>query len=306
MTLPVEEVFAASPEFSEAVARCAGGKTPASCVRIQGGGYTQARRLLMRFTDGSSVFIKAATTPDTANWLQSERRVYEAMSPAAPGFLPVYYGSGEADGFPFLVLEDLSGAHWPPPWTDAHIRAVLDALAEVPAAVVHAPADLPRLASYIGEIPTWNEVAADPEEFLSLGLCSREWLDTHLPTLMAATAAAPFAGDDLIHLDIRSDNLCFRPDGRAVIVDWNHACIGNSLLEVAGWLPSLHAEGGPPPEAILPDGAAEFAAWLAGYWARQAGKPAPPGAPHLRGVQKRQLAVSLPWAARALGLPEPA
>jgi thiamine kinase-like enzyme len=53
----------------------------------------------------------------------------------------------------------------------------------------------------------------------------------------------------LLHFDVRSDNVCFAGD-RAVLVDWNWAAIGNPVMDVAARLPSLHAEGGPPPEEI--------------------------------------------------------
>jgi hypothetical protein len=66
-------------------------------------------------------------------------------------------------------------------------------------------------------------------------------------------------------------------------------------------LPSLHYEGGPPPEAILP-GAPEVAAWVAGFFAARAGLPIIPDAPAVRRVQREQLSTALPWAQRALGL----
>jgi len=83
------------------------------------------------------------------------------------------------------------------------------------------------------------------------------------------------------------------------------AVIGNPLLDVAFWLPSLQAEGGPRPEAILPD-ASELAAWVAGFFCSGAGEPAIPEAPHVRPLQLMQSRTALPWAARALGLPPPA
>ena len=108
-----------------------------------------------------------------------------------------------------------------------------------------------------------------------------------------------------LHFDVRSDNICFR-DGRAVLVDWNFACLGNPIADVAAWLPSLHAEGGPQPEEVLPEEAAELAALLAGYFSAQAARPPIPEAPHVRTLQLRQARTALPWAARALGLPPPA
>jgi hypothetical protein len=79
----------------------------------------------------------------------------------------------------------------------------------------------------------------------------------------------------------------------------------NPDLEVAAWLPSLHAEGGPAPESILPS-APELAAWVSGYFCSRAGEPAIPDAPHVRGLQRMQARTALPWAARALGLADPA
>ena len=88
---------------------------------------------------------------------------------------------------------------------------------------------------------------------------------------MAAEAEAVLDGTDLLHLDVRSDNLCF-VGSRAVLVDWNWACRGNGLVDLAGWVPSLHAEGGPLPESCLagPAGAGGAAQRLLGEERRQA------------------------------------
>ena len=102
-------------------------------------------------------------------------------------------------------------------------------------------------------------------------------------------------------MDIRSDNLCFADD-RVLIVDWDLAARANSLLDVAAWLPSLEAEGGPSPEQVYPD-ASIFAGLVSGYFAARAGLPTIEDAPQVRRVQMKQLLTSLPWAVRALGLP---
>ena len=166
------------------------------------------------------------------------------------------------------------------------------------------PPDLPRAADSQFDFQGWIEIEDDPEPFLALGLCSSAWLDAALPILRFATEIAPLDGDALMHFDVRSDNLCIR-DGRAVLIDWNFACVGNPLADVACWLPSLHAEGGPAPDVILPEGAAELAALLAGYFGAHAARPEIPEAPHVRTLQLRQARTALPWAARALGLPPP-
>jgi thiamine kinase-like enzyme len=150
----------------------------------------------------------------------------------------------------------------------------------------------------------WFSVAEAPQHFLSLGLCSSRWLKRALPTLLAAEQTVVLDGDSLVHCDLRSDNLCLRGDS-AVLIDWNHACIGNAQLDLMSWLPSLHADGGPEPEEVVGHGhdATGFAAYFSGYWAASAGMPPIPNAPRVRPLQLRQLKVALPWAVRALQLP---
>ena len=266
---------------------------------VQGRGYTHAGRHRAFLKDGRTVFVKSAVDDLSAGWLRTEIALYTTLRGS---FLPQFLGWAEHDGLPLLVLEDLGDAHWPPPWRAGDVEAVQAALREIaatppPDGIERVPRD--ELAY------EWREVERDPEPFLSLGLCSHSWLATHLPALCEAAERAPFEGNDLLHLDVRSDNIALR-DGRALLVDWNFASTGNALLDVAAWTPSLHVEGGPAPEEVVDgEGVAELAAALAGFFAARAGLPPPTTAPRVRLVQREQLSVALPWAARALGLPEP-
>ncbi|MDP6453057.1 MAG: aminoglycoside phosphotransferase family protein [SAR202 cluster bacterium] len=269
------------------------GRRPITWLRIDRG-YTPAERWVVGFDDGSSAFAKIGTTPDTSDWLRIEHRMYSNID--AP-WLPEFLGWDDDGNAPILALEDLSGAHWPPPWERRHIESVLNALSCVRRA--RPPEGTPKL----DEPPPagWFDIAANPAPFLSLQLCSGAWLDKALPALLDAEKSAPVAGNDFLHLDIRSDNLCFVGD-RAVIVDWNLTCIGNGLLDIAFWLPSLHAEGGPKPEVVSPESSV-FAAPISGFFASRAGLPKIPSAPRVREVQLQQLRTALPWAVRALELP---
>jgi hypothetical protein len=260
----------------------------------RGASGTAARWVVGR--EGSSAFVKLGATPLTAAWFRREHETYRSLR--AP-FLPGLLGFSDDGTIPTLALEDLSGADWPPPWTDERVSQVLDALR-----LVHAT----RPPRHIEPIPTldgtgWPVVRRSPDAFLALGLCSRDWLEDSLDALEGAADRAPIAGSALLHLDVRSDNLCFR-NGSAILVDWVAAVVGNPDLDIAFWLPSLHAEGGPPPEAILPD-VPELAAWVAGFFCSRAGEPPIPDAPHVRPLQLAQSRTALPWAARALGLPPP-
>jgi hypothetical protein len=167
------------------------------------------------------------------------------------------------------------------------------------------PQDTPRAADDAREIAGgWEEIAEDPAPFLALGLCSPDWLREHLGALRTAAGDADLGGDAFLHFDVRSDNICLR-DGRAVLVDWNATTVGHPQLDVVGWLPSLHAEGGPAPEEILPQADPRLVSMISAFFCARAARPPIPTAPRVRSVQLVQGRTALPWAARVLGLSEP-
>ncbi len=284
--------------FPRAELRAAVGAEPVRWREVGTRGYGRnTARWRADLVDGRSAFVKLALDETAAGWLRTEHRVYSSV---AGWFMPRLLGWHDG-GDTFLVLEDLSDAHWPPPWEPGQIdevRAALDAVHAAPP-----PAGLPFADELRAKLNGWPEIAADPAPFLSTGVCSPEWLETALPSLREASAGCRLAGEALLHLDVRSDNLCLR-GGRAVLVDWNWACAGNPILDTAAWLPSLRLEGGPQPWDLLPDSGG-VASLVAGFFASRAGLPPPPTAPTVREFQRRQAAVALRWAARELGLPPP-
>jgi len=265
--------------------------------RQAAGGYTPAERWVVQLRDGRSVFLKTAVDEQTAGWLRIEHRLYKALRAA---FMPTLLGWEDGER-PILALEDLTGASWPPPWDAGRVDAVLSALAAVAASPP--PAWLPGVADSPMDLRGWQVVANDPGPFLSLGLADASWLGSALPELVDASQEFRAEGSQLLHLDVRSDNLCIR-DGRAILVDWNLAAVGNARLDIAFWLPSLAAEGGPQPDVVLPDAGPE-AAIVSGFFAARAGRPEIPTAPRVRRVQLDQLRQALLWACHALGLPAP-
>lgn len=269
---------------------------------VQGRGYTHTGRHRAVLDDGRSVFVKSAVDQLSAGWLRAERVVYANVDAA---FLPHCIAFEDDGGLPVLVLEDLSEAHWPPPWRDGDVAAARAALAAV--AATSAPPGLTPIEVWKNDwVSRWHKLAADPEPFLSTGVASRAWLDANLAALIAAAARAPLEGSSLLHLDFRSDNLALTERG-AVLVDWNWASEGNPLLDHVAWAPSLSIETGIPVEDVVEaDGVGEIAALISGVWAQSAGLPPPPTAqPRLRAFQLAQLRLVLPWACRSLGIAEP-
>lgn len=101
------------------------------------------------------------------------------------------------------------------------------------------------------ELSGWSRVRDAPAEFLLLGLASERWLDRSIEALVASAADARLSGRSVVHMDVRSDNVCI-VRGRAKLFDWHYVARGNALLDLAFWLPSLRAECGPAPEELLP------------------------------------------------------
>lgn len=279
----------------ERVTRAIG--APVSWVRAHGG-FAPTERWVVGLADGASAFVKLGTSEYTRSALRDEAALLPAFSDH--DLAPTFLGFEDGDP-PMLWVEDLSHAAWPPPWTAERIEAVLATLRRLRA--LPAPPDARPAERFRPTLDHWEDIAKEPAHFLRTGLASEAWLRSALPTLRAASDAARLDGNDTLHMDVRADNMCFVGE-RHVLVDWNFVSVGNGDLDIAGWLGSLHAQGGPLPEEILP-GAGELAAFLCGYFGWTAGQPVLPEAPRLREGQRMQLRVVLPWAARALGLPEP-
>ena len=245
--------------------------------------------------DGRRAFVKQALDDVAGGWLRDEHRLYSHVRGSFMAELLGWHDGVET----LLVLEDLTGAYWPPPWSADQIDSVMRTLEELHG--TPPPPGLRRLADLRDWLDGWPSVATDPEPLLATGLCSREWLAAALPSLSEASASCDLDGPSLIHLDVRSDNLCL--DGeRVVFVDWNLAAVGNPLIDAVAWLPSLRLEGGPEPWDVVEDSGG-LAPLLAGFFASRAGLPRPATAPTVREFQLRQAEVALPWAARELNLP---
>lgn len=278
--------------IAERVSRLLGGRV-VSLHQIESRGYAAAYHGVAVLEDGLTVFVKAGTEEVTSGFLRKEIRFYRSFQ--AP-FMPVFHGADDAYP-PVLVIEDLRRERWPPPWDLNAVGAVRMALENVAASEPPQwiePVDRQWLTG------GWAEIERDPDPFLATRVRSSEWLEASLPVLRDAAESAPVEGDALLHLDVRSDNICLAERG-AVLVDWNQACVGNPELDVAAWLPSLRLEGGPDPEEILTGGGG-FAAVLAGFFASRVGLPPPPTAPKVREIQQAQLEVALAWASRELDL----
>lgn len=263
--------------------------------RYTPGGWSISARGVVTLADGRTVFAKLGDVPDTVLALRDEIANYRLLG--SRPFMPRLIAADA--GVPLLILEDLSDAARVPPWTpralDGYRRLCDELAATAPPAALH------PLEGLI-EGDAWERVAADTEP--ARRVIPAVWLEQNLPALLGAQRRARAEGSSLVHTDLRSDNLVVLPD-RALAVDWNHARRGNAKWDHHLTAHTIAMEGGGCVDELLPDPDPAILAWLAGYFASRAGLPPPEGAPLVRGFQRAQLEVVLPWVCRLLNLPPP-
>ncbi len=142
------------------------GSRPVARRRVKGG-YTPAERWVLELDDGRSVFVKVAVNDLTAGWLRDEWRMYAELETP---FMAALLAWADGDR-PILILEDLSAATWPPPWTDERVAAVLRTLREV--AATPPPSWLPDARSSGFLERGWREVQAIPRRSCQPESCHR-------------------------------------------------------------------------------------------------------------------------------------
>lgn len=263
-------------------------------------GLSVAHRFCVRFSDDTTAFVKAAADQTTAAQLRVEHLV---LSTVFGNHMPdvIAWADETEHPFPVLITEDLSTAYWPARhdrvvWKEGHVAALFDGIHAVTS--TRAPEGLDSLHSRVRK--TWPEIAADPEPFLRLGMCSEQWYQQAIDALVFAEQQLVTEGETLLHGDVRSDNLCFRGSS-VVFVDWAEAMRGNPDYDLAYVLPTLQLEGGPRPFDVFPEGGA-WAALLSGMLIKRACTDR--SAPNwLIAVFKRLVAIELEWAAASLELP---
>jgi aminoglycoside phosphotransferase len=286
------------PEVVEIVAATTG--APALSWDHVVAGHTHAEKWRVQLVDGRSVFVKAAEEQTARSQIEREHALLESLG--AP-FMPTVHGGESGGAWSVLVLEDLTGAHWPPPYVDGGV-ALLEAVARIggvppPAALSRRPEGRP-FGTY------WQRIADDPEPVLAQGSFSRAWLQQTWRELDAAESRALLAGDDFIHDDVWHGNVCYTARG-VVLIDWASATIGDRRLDLAYALLSIRASEATPPPVAFDDEAA-YAALIAGANAHNAAQPVDESisrASILREGWLHDLRYALVWATGLLGLPRP-
>jgi aminoglycoside phosphotransferase (APT) family kinase protein len=289
--------------------------SPVVSATSQEAGFSPGVAARLLTADGRRFFAKAAgPKPNRLTPLAHRREA--AVTAALPEEAPVprllwSHDEGEG-GWVVVVFEDVEGRNPAVPWRADELDQTLDAIASLSELLT--PSPLPREA--VARAAGWEVVAGQHwrrvREELREGRLDA-WSARHLDGLVALEVEAPsaVAGDTLLHLDLRADNLLLTPGNGVLVVDWPHARVGASWVDVVFFAPSVAMQGGPPPEELLarhphgrradPEAITAVVAAVAGFFTTEGLQPAPPGLPTLRAFQLAQGEVARSWLSHRTG-----
>jgi aminoglycoside phosphotransferase (APT) family kinase protein len=265
----------------------------------QPGGFSPGVAARLVTADGRRAFAKAvssAQNSESPDLHRREARVSAALPPGTPA--PRLLGSYDDGDWVALVLEDVEGRHPHTPWVADELDTILRMLGDL--ARITVPG-LPRAADALAyDFQSWERVAQNPPPDL------HPWVAANLDWLQeqARKALAAMAGDTVVHLDVRADNLLIGPDGTVHLVDWPWASTGAPWLDRVLLLVNVELFGGHDTDALLrslPGAEADKRAVLAGligYFVDKSRQPDPPGLPTVRAFQRAQGDALINWLAR--------
>jgi Phosphotransferase enzyme family len=301
--------WAQVPEPVQTWAAHVGGGAPERVRDLQGGFSPGATARLE--CPGRAVFVKAVggeLNPESPLMHRREAVVSGALPPSAmfPRLLDTY----DDGAWVALAFEAIDGRLPRHPWEHRELMSVLEALGAMHDALTPSPApQLEPAAEYLRALfGGWAELAAMAEPPRALD----PWARRHLLRLVELEERWPVAaaGPTLVHGDVRSDNILFTATG-VVFVDWPHAAVGASVIDLVEWAPSVVLEGGPEPEELLaahrpsrgadPDVVTVLLAAVCGFFMSHSFRPPPPGLPTVRAFQAAQGEVALAWLRRRTG-----
>jgi len=288
--------------------------SPVVAAEPQTGGFSPGLASILRFADGSSLFVKGAgpeINPDTPGIYRREAMIAPLLPESAP--VPRIRWSldeGEA-GWIVLAFDVIVGRQPRIPWVEEDIALVVDSICRLGDALTPSPISAEIVGGTdeqwgLHAIRRWPRVQAD---FLDR---ADDWTRRNIDRLITLEAASPAAcaGETLLQVDMRADNLLITGEG-VVVVDWPQARVGAAWIDPAAMAPSVALQGGPAPQDFLgrfpsanralAESIDAFVAMMSGYFTYQGMQPDPPGLPTVRAFQRAQGEIARDWLKQRTG-----
>lgn len=277
---------------------------PVVAAVSQPGGFSPGVAARMSLADGSRVFCKVVgpdPNPDSPAIHRREVGIARGLPVSAP--VPRLRADYDDGDWVALVFDDIDGRLPQTPWEPSELTRVLLAMYEMSVALSPSPiATDPASVRLADAFHGWQSIADDAALTAQLP----EPISARLDALLALETQWPVAvaGDSLLHLDLRADNVLLTTD-RVYFVDWPWAAIGAAWVDLVVMLPSIAMQGGPDPEDVFaahplarhadPDAVDAVIAALTGMFVWQSLLAAPPGLPTVRPFQAHQGAHAFAW-----------
>jgi aminoglycoside phosphotransferase (APT) family kinase protein len=290
-------------DLRRAVESVLGGRITEAVTQSNGFSPGSADRVVTE--TGRRGFVKAVSGARNQVAFELHRRELKVMS-GMPAVVraPRLVGSYVENDWVALILEDVAGRHPGEALDGSDVGAVLDALGALPMIRGTRLRELPEATVEVAAYAVgWSEIVAD-------GAVADlpEWVCDNLERLRVAAnhAGSVVAGDHLVHLDCRADNVLIDGSGLVWIIDWPAAGIGANWFDGLTYLLDARFRG----ETIDADGilgehalfagvpASSIDAALAGITGtlfNRARHPAPPNMPTIREFQLGQALVGAEW-----------
>ncbi|MBA2446337.1 MAG: phosphotransferase [Nocardioidaceae bacterium] len=298
------------PTMRRLVEQTAGGAVVTA--ESTGTGFTPGFASRLTLEDGQDVFVKAASSADDAvhGWPLSDAYRDEVRKLSllpdgigAPAML--WHRDVEVDGVRWIIVafEYVEGAPPRRPWRLDQLRLVLDTLAATAPALTRIPAGL--------ELETAEEhLMTDFDERLRLMRDSsndQRWLDT--VERLCRDGSRLLAGQSIVHMDLRDDNVLIGVTGCVWFVDWNWPVSGADWIDTLCVLLSARGDGldveaelaqHPLTREVDPVAIDGLLAALWSFWGVSMTKPVPLSSPHLRDHQTWYAEVTRDWLTERL------
>ncbi|MBA2573517.1 MAG: phosphotransferase [Nocardioidaceae bacterium] len=277
-----------------------------------GTGFTPGFASRLELDDGRDVFVKAASSADDElhGWPLSDAYRDEVRKLSllpdgigAPALL--WHHDAEVAGLRWIIVafEYVEGAPPRRPWQSDQLHLVLDKLAATAPALTRVPAGL--------HLERADEhLMADFDERMTLlreSTGDSEWLDT--VEQLCRDDSKLLAGESIVHMDLRDDNVLIGPAGDVWFVDWNWPVLGAKWIDLVCLLLSARGDGLDVESMcaghqlsrdVEPIAIDSLLAVLWSFWGLQITEPVPPGSPHLRDHQTWYEEVTRDWLAERL------
>lgn len=269
------------------------------------GGFSPGSADLVQLQDGRVVFVKAvdAEVNDFAAQLHAKEANIAAKLPETfPA--PKLLSHVQCQGWQALVFAEAPGNRPALPWNPDELLVVLDSVADlnssVPESLVRG---LPRLEDELrDDFAGFSRIIDD--DFVP----NDPWIAQHLQELhqLAEPAALLLAGEELVHADLRADNILVGNDGDIYLVDWPWAARGAAwydaltlLIEARLHEPLLDVQSIVDSHRIFASVTStelvSALAGLTGFYLDAARRPPVPSLPTLRSYHAQQAVACTSW-----------